>query len=376
MLSRHLSRPKVDLLYCEKQICQLFISLLNLLESDKSWSLSTILVTRIEIYISSVSLSTESNYQSIESCFDRMNSIDIIFVLVAAVAAASVTLSRIVPTESGIETSNSFEHHRSEFKEYFDRIDDYLIKTLDNDEPEANIEAAKKWLDIEQQANGDQNLIEALKIFTSLESIVNKNFCNRESLEILMKNDEATGGHALTPSKNIKQLRRVEKVIGFYATKHADTCMTSLKKYKARKDNCDEKKGDGKQERDRLNRLENQPGPSQNEPPCKASMKSQSSKVKSFFLKLMRSKKAPRDHSETGNRVYAVKSSSGESSEDKKTSSFFGHSGGNNNNNNGSFLDQLLLVEALNMCFEALFECCGLIGECCGACGECLDACG
>lgn len=117
---------------------------------------------------------------------------------------------------------------RSEFKESFDKIDDYLMKNVDKDDPEANLEAAREWLKKEQSANGDINLIEALTIFTGLATILKGDTCHEASMKILMMNDSATDGHALDPSKDVSKLRRIEKIIDFYATKQADLCITEV----------------------------------------------------------------------------------------------------------------------------------------------------
>lgn len=117
---------------------------------------------------------------------------------------------------------------KSEFKESFDKIDDYLMKNVDKDDPEANLEAAKEWLKKEESTNANINLIEALRVFTGLELILEGDTCDKVKMKILMMNDFATDGHALDPSKDVTKLRRIEKIIDSYATKQADLCITEV----------------------------------------------------------------------------------------------------------------------------------------------------
>lgn len=266
-----------------------------------------------------------------------MNRVNLIHVLVAAIAAASVAVSNIVPTEKGIETSGPLDH-TSKLKESFDKIDAYLVKSTRSDKPEDSIKAAKKWLDAQRKANGDKDLIEALKVFTSLEKIAKKGCCTSKSLEILIKNDEATGGHVQASSKDVSKLRRIDRVIEFYATKQADTCMTTLKKCKVCKENSE-------MEYRPINGLDNQRKSFPDVAVSKASEKSgMGGKLKSFLTKLVKKK--------------AKKKSSGEGKEET------GEGEGEEEEAEAEEEDDSLMdtfSNAISSVIESVGECCGLL---------------
>lgn len=146
------------------------------------------------------------------------------------VFAGSISVSYSAPTETPVECAKAIDLDNAELKQSFDSIDDYLVKNVADDDAEVNLEAAKRWLQKELQTNSESKIVEALKLFTSLENVPRKEDCNEKSLEVLMKNDAATDGQALDPTKVGEKLRRIEQVIDFYATKHEDSCLPAVLK--------------------------------------------------------------------------------------------------------------------------------------------------
>lgn len=152
-----------------------------------------------------------------------------LFLVNTLLFTGAIFVSHSAPTGSPVESAKAIDLDNADLKQSFDSIDDYLVKNVaKDDDAKVNLEAAKKWLQSELQTNGESKIVEALKLFTSLENVPREEDCNVKSLEVLMKNDEATDGQALDPSKVGRKLRRVEKVIDFYATKHEDSCLPAV----------------------------------------------------------------------------------------------------------------------------------------------------
>lgn len=136
-------------------------------------------------------------------------------------------MRRILLSFALIAATSAITHNaneNSEYKKYFDQIDDFLVKRVDQDDAVINLEAAKDWLKTEEQIDPTSKIVEALKLFISLERARKESTCDAQIIEILMKNDEATDGHTLDPHKDLEKLRRIERIIDFYASEHADSC--------------------------------------------------------------------------------------------------------------------------------------------------------
>lgn len=114
------------------------------------------------------------------------------------------------------------------YKVQFDKINEHLTKNVQDKDANANLAAAKEWLanDLSKNPNEDPNLVKAVELFTSLEKVVEVDSCNAESIEILMNNEAAVGGHVLDDDDQEKDIdRRIEQIFDFYAEKYGFSCL-------------------------------------------------------------------------------------------------------------------------------------------------------
>lgn len=105
------------------------------------------------------------------------------------------------------------------------RINNYLVEKVKSDDVGANLEAASKWL--EEQENIKQSFltrtpIEDLKKFTALQQVVEDTTCDHMAYDIMSANEKAVGSQVLLGSR--QTLRRVDKVMLEIFENHAKRC--------------------------------------------------------------------------------------------------------------------------------------------------------
>lgn len=125
----------------------------------------------------------------------------ILLALVATTSAAPTKLPEKIPSK--VETN---------LEDSFAKIDEYLEKNVKEEDPSASFEAAKKWLETDLKSSGEKDLIEAVNLFTSLEDITGEDGCSERSAEILKKNDAASSGLLVKPSRGGK-MGKIKEVI-------------------------------------------------------------------------------------------------------------------------------------------------------------------
>lgn len=125
----------------------------------------------------------------------------------------------------------------------YDKLNEYLVtKVVDNDEVEANMEAASKWL-------ADQNKvrlkfitrapIDDLKKFTALQQVIADTRCDRRAYEIMRPNEKAVGLHKKKDYKEV--VRRVDKVMLSIFKSHAEKCLSTYRQvYRTKMEQLDE----------------------------------------------------------------------------------------------------------------------------------------
>lgn len=109
-------------------------------------------------------------------------------------------------------------------------IDEYLEKYVETKDPVANMRAAIDWLN----SSPDESVENALYEFTSMSRIQSENWCSKTSHDILLWNDQATGGRAHL-GKHTRS--RVEEIVNHFCTEHATYCrqvypINFVKKYR------------------------------------------------------------------------------------------------------------------------------------------------
>lgn len=145
---------------------------------------------------------------------------EIFFMFIVLVATVDCTI--------GKQTENVESRPDSTFKASFDKINEYLEKSLVDKDPEKNVAVARKWLTDELEkdtGNGKTGLIDAVKLFVSLEDVTKDDTCNDRKLEILMENDAATGGNAINENVEEGSKRRVDEIVAYYADKYSNSCI-------------------------------------------------------------------------------------------------------------------------------------------------------
>lgn len=107
----------------------------------------------------------------------------------------------------------------------YKELNNYLIEKVNNDEVAANMAAANKWL--EEQQNVKQSFLSKspvgdLKKFTALQQVIDDTKCDRSAYDIMRPNEEAVGLRKLLEDGQV--IRRVDKVIYSIFEEHAKKC--------------------------------------------------------------------------------------------------------------------------------------------------------
>lgn len=124
------------------------------------------------------------------------------------------------------------------YKVSFDKINEYLEKKVPVKDANENLAALNDWLanDLRKNIpNGDNNLIQAVELFISLDKLAKDDACSENSLEILMNNDAAIRGKILNDEGDDDDVghenededleRRIEQIFDFYAEKYGSACI-------------------------------------------------------------------------------------------------------------------------------------------------------
>lgn len=125
----------------------------------------------------------------------------------------------------------------------YEKLNEYLIKSVTNDEVEPNMEAASNFL--KEQENAKQSLltknpISDLKQFTALQQVIDDKECGHDAYEIIRANADAVDLHKLNYVHDI--VRRVDKLIYKIIASHAERCLeTYPTKYVAKREQIDPK---------------------------------------------------------------------------------------------------------------------------------------
>lgn len=108
----------------------------------------------------------------------------------------------------------------------YTRLNDYLIKNIDNDDISANMEAAFKLL--KEQGNVKQSIfsrvpIEDLKQFANLRRVKSNPKCDDVDYKVLRDNEAAVGLYGLKEDEKV--FRRIDKVVLKIFIDHAEKCL-------------------------------------------------------------------------------------------------------------------------------------------------------
>lgn len=105
----------------------------------------------------------------------------------------------------------------------YKEINYYLFDHVKSSDAEANMKAAFELLTTQKRAFfQNKSLVECLNLFTSLSQIQPHNICNRNSYNVLVKNELATG--RLLETRLIAP-RRIDNVFQQYCVEHATNCL-------------------------------------------------------------------------------------------------------------------------------------------------------
>lgn len=107
-----------------------------------------------------------------------------------------------------------------------DVINEYLVRTVDNDEQEANFEALNGWLKEKERYPTffNQGLIKDLQSLVALTTTQDNLNCNRDGYNILVAASKVTGSKAETMKVPYEKCRRLDKIVMKAAEKHATEC--------------------------------------------------------------------------------------------------------------------------------------------------------
>lgn len=109
-------------------------------------------------------------------------------------------------------------------------IDEYLNQHVETKDPVANMRAAIDWLN----SSPNESVENALYELTLMSRIQFENMCSKTSHDILLSNDQATGGRAHLAQD---ARSRVEEIVNYFCTQHATYCkqvypVSFVKKYR------------------------------------------------------------------------------------------------------------------------------------------------
>lgn len=136
---------------------------------------------------------------------------------VCVILLAGLSICNNVSYTSSKELKNIGAYTRA-YRSINHHLLDHVGETKD---VEAYMKEAKRWYDEEVSKSSDWRLIEALKLFISMD---NMKMCTKESTEILVNNDQVLGGGARGLFADSKVATLVEETVNHYATKHAREC--------------------------------------------------------------------------------------------------------------------------------------------------------
>lgn len=113
----------------------------------------------------------------------------------------------------------SYSARQDELFPIYEQINHHLCDHVQSDDLEANMREAKRWYNDEVSRNSNTKLIEAVKLFISIDDA---NKCTRESFRIIEANDYLTyyAAHGFRGSGN-----KVVELVHHYAIEHATECL-------------------------------------------------------------------------------------------------------------------------------------------------------
>lgn len=126
------------------------------------------------------------------------------------------------PSEQFIENKHTWDnqHPGSAFKLAFKSINEYLMNEVDDRETmPVNLDALRARLDAGERAPATGKVLRKL---IALKDTQGK--CDATSYDILKDNDEATDHKSHDITSKSSAPRRIDKLVNFYATQHAETC--------------------------------------------------------------------------------------------------------------------------------------------------------
>lgn len=131
--------------------------------------------------------------------------------------------SQIRADEQATSSDPLAETSDRDFNRSFKKISDYLTEHVDTDDIEPNLKAAREWLtkDLEDKPDVDERLVDALKLFISLEDTSNGEKCDRSGHDILFNNLLATE----QCGRGRQTEYRTDRIVYKFLHDHAKRCL-------------------------------------------------------------------------------------------------------------------------------------------------------
>lgn len=106
----------------------------------------------------------------------------------------------------------------------YDHIDKHIPRTILHQEAKYNMKLTAQWIKemLSKEVDGDETLLEALKLLLRLAELTNDENCNENSLRILKENETAAGYKVRL--SNSSKVRPIDQLVAFCIQQHVETC--------------------------------------------------------------------------------------------------------------------------------------------------------